>query len=54
MRAFGYWYSTFGGAVINNVRWGEEDTISWCFDGIPRNSVIAIGTIGSVLRHVEK
>ena len=53
MRAFGYWYSTFGGSVINNVRWGEEDTFSWCFDGIPKNSIVAIGTVGSGLRHVE-
>ena len=53
MRAFGYWYDSFGGEVINNVRWGEEDTFSWCFDGIPKNSVIAIGTVGSGLRHVE-
>ena len=53
MRAFGYWYGTFGGAVINNVRWGEEDTFSWCFDGISKNSIVAIGTVGSGLRHVE-
>lgn len=53
MRAFGYWYGTFGGSVINNVRWGEEDTFYWCFDGIHKNSVIAIGTVGSGLRHVE-
>ena len=39
--------------MINNVRWGEEDTFSWCFDGIPKNSIVAIGTVGSGLRHVE-
>ena len=48
MRAFGYWYGTFGGAVINNVRWGEEDTFSWCFDGIPHNSIVSIGTVGCI------
>lgn len=45
MRAFGYWYGTLGGAVINNVRWGEEDTFGWCFDGIPLNSIVSIGTV---------
>ena len=53
MRAFGYWYGTFGGAVINNVRWGEEDTFSWCFDGIPHNSIVSIGTVASGLRNHE-
>lgn len=53
MRAFGYWYGTFGGAVINNVRWGEKDTFGWCFDGIPKNSIIAIGTVASGLRNFE-
>ena len=50
MRAFGYWYGTFGGAVINNVRWGEEETFSYCFDSIPENSIISIGTVASGLR----
>ena len=47
MRAFGYWYGTLcGHAVINNVRWGTLETYWYCFDGIPENSVIAIGTVG--------
>ena len=53
MRAFGYWYGTRGGAVINNVRWGEEDTFSWCFEGIPQNSIVSIGTVASGLRDSE-
>ena len=53
MRAFGYWYGTLGGAVINNVRWGEEDTFGWCFDGIPKNSIVSIGTVASGLCNHE-
>ncbi|MBR0288105.1 MAG: DUF4417 domain-containing protein [Selenomonadaceae bacterium] len=53
MRAFGYWYGTFGGAVINNVRWGEKDTFGWCFDGIPQNSIVSIGTVASGLDKSE-
>lgn len=53
MRAFGYWYGTLGGAVINNVRWGEEDTFGWCFEGISYNSIIAIGTVASGLDKSE-
>lgn len=46
MRAFGYWYGRQGGAVINNVRWGTPETYRYCFDGIPENSIVAIGTCG--------
>ena len=50
MRAFGYWYGKQGGAVINNVRWGTEETFDYCFKGIPTNSVVAIGTVASGLK----
>ena len=47
MRAFGYWYGMIcGHAVINNVRWGTPETYNYCFDGIPKNSIVAIGTVG--------
>ena len=47
MRAFGYWYgSILGNEVINNVRWGTPETYEYCFDGIPQNSIVAIGTVG--------
>ena len=53
MRAFGYWYGTLGGEVINNVRWGEDDTFGWCFDGISQKSIVSIGTVASGLRQSE-
>lgn len=46
MRAFGYWVGKQGLEVINNVRWGTFETFSYCFDGIEKNSVVAIGTVG--------
>lgn len=47
MRAFGYWYGVIcNGNVINNVRWGTPETYKYCFDGIPKNSIVAIGTVG--------
>lgn len=51
MRAFGYWYGKQGGAVINNVRWGTEETFQYCFDGIEKNSIVAIGTVASNLQN---
>lgn len=53
MRAFGYWYSTLGSAVTNNVRWGDNDTFDRCFDGISRKSIVSIGTVASGLRRSE-
>ena len=53
MRAFGYWYGTFGGEVINNVRWGTEETFQYCFDGISQKSIVSIGTVASGLRKSE-
>ena len=47
MRAFGYWYGMIcGHEVINNARWGTKETYSYCFDGIPENDVVAVGTVG--------
>ncbi len=46
MRLFGYWAGTKGLAVINNVRWGTPESFRYCFDGIPKSSIVAIGTVG--------
>lgn len=46
MRTYGYWLGKNGIAVINNVRWGTQESYWYCFDGIPKDSIIAIGTCG--------
>ena len=46
MRAFGYWLGKNGLSVINNVRGGLPKTYDFCFEGIPQNSIVAIGTVG--------
>ena len=46
MRAFGYWAGRQGLEVINNVRWGTNETYEYCYEGIEQNSVVAIGTVG--------
>ena len=53
MRAFGFWCRANGIPVINNVRWGTEETWEYCFDGIEKNSIICIGTVASGLRELE-
>lgn len=46
MRTFGYWLGVNGIPVINNVRWGTPESFRYCFDGVEKNSIIAIGTCG--------
>ena len=50
MRAFGYACFSSGIPIINNVRWGTDETWEYCFDGIDQNSVVSIGTVASDLR----
>ena len=52
-RAFGCWCASQGLEVINNVRWGGRETWGFCFAGVPRNSIVAIGTVASGLRRLE-
>lgn len=53
MRAFGFWLGKNNISVINNVRWGTKETWQYCFDGIPTNSVLFIGTVASGLKQLN-
>ena len=52
MRAYGYWLGKNGISVINNVRWGTEESYDYCFEGIPHDSIVAIGTVGGSPRRL--
>jgi hypothetical protein len=51
-RAIGYWWTQNGIKITPNVRWGDKRTYDFCFDGLPKHSVVAIGTHGCV-KHIE-
>ncbi len=53
MRLIGYWWGQNGIPVINNVRWGTEESWAYCFEGIPHNSIVAIGTVGGSPRQLN-
>lgn len=53
MRAFGFYASTKGVAVINNVRWGTCESWKYCFSGIALSSIVAIGTVASDIRRLD-
>jgi len=45
-KALSFWYITQGMNVIPNVRWGKRDTFDWCCDGLPKQSTVAVSTLG--------
>ena len=45
-RAMAYWLSTQGIPVIPNVRWGDERSYAFCFEGLPTHSTVAVGSNG--------
>lgn len=53
MRAYGHWLGRLGHQVINGVRWGTAETYEYCFEGIPRRSVVCVGTVASGLKLVR-
>ncbi|MBO4531949.1 MAG: DUF4417 domain-containing protein [Paludibacteraceae bacterium] len=53
MRAFGYACYKEGHSVINNIRWGTDETWSYCYDGAFKGSVVCIGTVASGLRDLD-
>ena len=44
----GAYWQDHGITVIPTVRWADEESFSWCFDGIPKNSIVCISTVGGV------
>lgn len=51
-RTLAHWFSEQGFKVIPNIRWGDESTYSFCFDGIEANKPVCVSTLG-VLKHKE-
>lgn len=52
--ALAYWLSTQGIPVIPNVRWGDERSFDFCFNGIEKSSIVAVGTHGQMKDIVNK
>lgn len=45
-RMIGQYYQRAGIKVIPTISWAEKETFSFCFDGIPKGSIVSISTIG--------
>lgn len=53
-RAISVWLSQNGIEVIPNVRWNDERTYDFCFDGIEKNSTVAVGTHGCIKKSDDR
>ncbi len=47
-RALANWLSENGVEIIPNVRFGDERTYLFCFDGIEKNKTVSVGTHGCI------
>lgn len=45
-RLIGQYYQEQGIRVIPTLSWAEKETFQFCFDGIPKGSIVSISTIG--------
>lgn len=45
-RLIGQYYQNQGIKVIPTLSWAEKETFEFCFEGIPKGSVVSISTIG--------
>ena len=53
-RALAVWLQNNDVEIIPNVRFGDERTFSFCFDGIEENKTVAVGTHGCIKRKEDK
>ena len=47
-RAVGFYLQKHGVYVIPNVRWGDERSFEFCFQGLPINDIVCISTHGCI------
>ena len=43
----GAYLERFGIQVIPTIGWSDHDSYKWCFDGEPKNSIVAVSSIGT-------
>lgn len=53
-RALATWLQSNGIEIIPNVRFGDERTYSFCFDGIEKFRTVAVGTHGCIKKKDDK
>lgn len=49
-----YWQICYNMIVVPTVMWGYEDSYDWCFDGLPKHSIVAVTNIGQTKSQLDK
>ena len=53
-RAIAVWLQNNGAEIIPNVRFNDERTYEFCFDGIEKFKTVAVGTHGCIKNRIDK
>ena len=53
-RAIAVWLQNNGVEIIPNVRFNDERTYEFCFDGIEKFKTVAVGTHGCIKNRIDK
>lgn len=53
-RALAFWLQREGVAIVPNVRWGDERTYEFAFEGLPQGGTVAVSTNGTVRNKVNR
>ena len=53
-RAIAFWMQKNNIPIIPNIRWSDERTYSFAFEGIPRNSVVAVSACGCIRKPLDR
>ena len=50
-RAIAYWLQSNGVRIIPNIRWGDERTYAFAFEGIEQGGTVAVSTNGCIQKN---
>lgn len=53
-RAIGYWLQSQGINIIPNVRWGDERTYEFAFEGLHKGGTVAVSTYGCIKNRTDR
>lgn len=43
------WFQAAGVRIIPTAGWSGEESLAWCFDGMPRGGTVAVSTVGCLV-----
>lgn len=49
-----YWQTMYNMIVVPTVMWQYEDSFEYCFDGLPKNSIVAVSNVGITASKADK